>query len=101
MDNDPEFISAALAEWAEENKVELKFTRPGKPIENSYIERFNRTYRTEMLDMYVFKTLNEVRDLTENWMREYNNERPHDSMDDLTPWNYISEIFLNPKKKAA
>ncbi|WP_139344048.1 integrase core domain-containing protein, partial [Vibrio ruber] len=56
---------------------------------NSYIERFNRTYRTEILDMYVFKTLNEVRDLTENWMREYNEERPHDSLNDLTPWEYL------------
>lgn len=101
MDNSPEFTSVALAEWAEENKVELEFIRPGKPIENSYIERFNRTYRTEILDMYVFKMLNEVRDRTENWMREYNNERPHDSLDDLTPWDYINEVFFNPEKKAA
>ncbi|WP_443083706.1 IS3 family transposase [Vibrio sp. E14] len=90
MDNGPEFISATLAEWAEANNVELEFIRPGKPTENSYIERFNRTYRTEILDMYVFKTLNEVRELTENWMREYNDERPHDSLNDLTPWEYLA-----------
>ncbi|MGD1335192.1 IS3 family transposase [Vibrio harveyi] len=90
MDNGPEFISTALAEWAEENRVELEFIRPGKPTENSYIERFNRTYRTELLDMYVFKTLSEVRELTEQWMKEYNDERPHDALDDLTPWEYLA-----------
>ncbi len=85
MDNGPEFISTTLADWTKENKVELEFTRPWKPKENSYIERFNRTYRTEILNMYVFKTLCEVRELTEKWMKEYNDEHPHDSLDDLTP----------------
>ena len=56
--------------------------------QNSYVERFNRTYRDEILNMYVFKTLSEVRELTENWIREYNEERPHDSLGDLTPWEY-------------
>lgn len=88
MDNGPEFISAALAEWAEEHSVELEFIQPGKPTQNSYVERFIRTYRDEILNMYVFKTLSEVRGLTENWIREYNEERPHDSLGDLTPWEY-------------
>jgi putative transposase len=88
MDNGPEFISAALAEWAEEHNIELEFIQPGKPTQNSYVERFNRTYRDEILNMYVFKTLSEVRALTENWIREYNEERPHDSLGDLTPWEY-------------
>ena len=88
MDNGPEFISAALAEWAEEHQITLEFIKPGKPTQNSYVERFNRTYRDEILNMYVFKTLNEVRVLTENWMTEYNEERPHDSLGDLTPWEY-------------
>lgn len=90
MNNGPEFISITLAEWAEENTVELEFIRLGKPTENSYIERFNRTYRTEMLNMYVFKTLSKVRDLTEKWMKEYNHGRPHDSLDDMTPWDYLA-----------
>jgi putative transposase len=90
MDNGPEFISAALAEWAEEHRVILEFIKPGKPTQNSYVERFNRTYRTEVLDMYVFRTLNEVREITERWMIEYNEERPHESLGDLTPSEFLA-----------
>lgn len=91
MDNGPEFISSALAGWAEQHQIQLEFIKPGKPTQNSFVERFNRTYRTEILDMYVFKNLHEVRELTEKWMREYNEERPHDSLDDLTPWEYLAK----------
>ncbi len=66
----------------------MNFIEPGKPTQNSYVERFNRTYRDEILNMYVFKTLSEVRELTENWIPQYNEERPHDSLGDLTPWEY-------------
>lgn len=91
MDNGPEFISTQLAEWAELNQIELEFIQPGKPTQNSYIERFNRTYRDAILNMYVFKTLNEVRNRTEVWLKEYNHERPHDSLGDLTPWEYLAK----------
>ncbi len=94
MDNGPEFISTALAEWAEDYGIELEFIQPGKPTQNSYVERFNRTYRDEVLNMYVFKTLNEVREITENWIREYNDERPHSSLGDLTPWEYLAKHEL-------
>lgn len=94
MDNGPEFISTVLAEWAEEHDIQLEFTQPGTPTQNAYIERFNRTYRDEILNMHVFRTLTEVRELTEDWMREYNDERPHDSLDDLTPWEYLAKHEL-------
>ena len=84
----PEFISAALAEWAEEHRIQLDFIKPGKPTQNSYVGHFNRTYRDEVLNMYVFRTLNEVREITEKWIRQYNEERPHDALGDLTPWEY-------------
>lgn len=90
MDNGPEFISVTLASWAEEHGIELEFIQPGTPTQNSYVERFNRTYRDEILNMYVFRTLSEVRELTENWITEYNDERPHDSLGDLTPWEYLA-----------
>ena len=91
MDNGPEFISAALAEWAEDHSIDLDFIQPGKPTQNSYVERFNRTYRDEVLNMYVFRTLKEVREVTEKWIREYNEERPHDALNDLTPWEYLEQ----------
>lgn len=90
MDNGPEFISIALADWAEQHSIELEFIKPGTPTQNSYVERFNRTYRDEILNMYVFRNLTEVRELTESWMTEYNDERPHDSLEDLTPWEYLA-----------
>jgi len=95
MDNGPEFISTVLAEWAESHTIELEFIKPGKPTQNAYIERFNRTYRHEVLNMYVFKSLREVREITENWIREYNEERPHDSLADLTPWEYLKKYTKN------
>lgn len=91
MDNGPEFISTVLADWAEVNDIQLEFIKPGKPTQNSYVERFNRTYRDEILNMYLFRTLNEVREITDNWVREYNEERPHDSLGDLTPWEYLAK----------
>jgi transposase InsO family protein len=86
----PEFISVTLARRAEENNVELEFIKPGKPTQNSYVERFKRTYRDKVLNMYVFSTLAEVREITDQWIREYNEERPHDALDDLTPSEYLA-----------
>ncbi|HCA9669002.1 TPA: transposase family protein [Klebsiella variicola subsp. variicola] len=88
MDNGPELVSLTLAQWAEEHGVMLDFIRPGKSTQNAFIERFNRTYRTEILDFYLFRTLNEAREITERWLAEYNGERPHESLNNLTPEEY-------------
>ncbi len=85
LDNGLELISLVLAEWAEEHGVSLEFINPGKPMQNGFIERFNRGYREAVLDMYVFRSLDEVREQTERWVKEYNEERPHESLGNLTP----------------
>jgi len=89
-DNGPELVSIALAGWAEDHDVELDFIEPGKPTQNSYVERFNRTYRDEILDLYLFRSLAEVRDLTSSWLKKYNEERPHDALGDMTPVEYLA-----------
>ena len=89
MDNGPEFVSVALAGWAEDHDVQLEFIQPGRPMQNSYIERFNRTYRDEVLDLYLFRSLSEVRDITSYWTTKYNEERPHDALQDMAPVEYL------------
>lgn len=89
LDNGPEFVAVAMADWAEERGVELEFTQPGRPMQNGYIERFNRSYREGVLDMYVFHTLSEIREHTERWRQDYNEERSHDALGDLTPKEYL------------
>lgn len=88
VDNGPEFVSVAMAEWAEQHRVHLEFIKPGKPTQNSYVERFNRTYREEVLDAYLFATLDEVRTLTRHWISQYNGERPHRALGRQTPLDY-------------
>ncbi|AKC80628.1 transposase [Xanthomonas arboricola] len=85
LDNGPEFISAALRQWAQQHGVTLIHIQPGKPTQNAYIERFNRTFRTEVLDRFVFTTLDEVRRMAEDWRHRYNHPRPHRSLGGLPP----------------
>ena len=92
LDNGPEMVSVTLADWAEQHHVLLEFIKPGRPMQNGFIERFNRSYREAVLDMFVFQSLSEVREQTELWLKEYNEERPHKSLGHLTP-----REFVNPK----
>lgn len=87
-DNGPEFIATVLADWAEQHEVDLEFIQPGKPMQNGFIERFNGSLRRGVLDMYVFRTLSEVREHVERWRQDYNEEIPHDSLGKLTPVEY-------------
>lgn len=84
-DNGPEFIGEAFAAWAKDAGMAIEYIQPGKPNQNAYIERFNRTYRDEVLDQHLFPNLDDVREATYWWLIEYNEGRPHDSLGDLTP----------------
>lgn len=89
MDNGPELISQRLESWAKERQIELLHIQPGKPAQNAYIERFNRTYREEVLDAYLFDTLQEVRQITENWLEDYNTIRPHEALQGVSPRQFV------------
>jgi putative transposase len=74
MDNGPEFVSVAMSEWSEKHNIHLEFIEPGKPMQNSFIERFNRTFREEVLNFYIFSSLSEVKEITESVLIQYNTE---------------------------
>jgi putative transposase len=89
MYHGPEFTSTMLETWAMENSIKLEFIKPGSPYQNGFVERFNRSYREEVLDLYLFESLQEVREITDEWLDIYNYERPHDSLGDITPIGYL------------
>lgn len=91
VDNGPEFISHKLCEWCGYNKITLQFIQPGKPTQNALIERKNGSIRRELLNAYLFYSLNEVRELCQQWRHDYNHERPHKSLGYLSPINYLQK----------
>ena len=76
-DNGPEFISHEFVRWATEHGIRIEYIQPGKPQQNAYIERYNRTIRYSWLSKHLFDTLDEVQDYATNWLWHYNHERPH------------------------
>ena len=95
VDNGSEFISRALDKWAYDNKVTLDFSRPGKPTDNPFIESFNGSFRDECLNTNWFLSLEDAQDKITHWKTEYNTFRPHSSLSDLTPDEFISKIIQN------
>ena len=88
VDNGPEFISKDLDLWAYWNKVKLDFSRPGKPTDNAFIESFNARFRLECLNEHWFLTLEDAREKIEAWRLDYNENRPHSSLGNMTPTEF-------------
>ena len=90
VDNGPEFSGRVLDQWAHKHKVKLHFSRPGKPTDNAMIETFNAKVRAECLDQQWFESLGEAQEQLEEWRKEYNRMRPHSSLNNLTPDEYLA-----------
>ena len=98
VDNGPEFSGKALDEWAYRKGVKLDFIRPGKPVENAYIESFNGRFRDECLNENQFVSLQDARVRIESWRMDYNTERPHGSLNGLTPAEFAEKEGFKEQK---
>lgn len=88
VDNGPEFLSKIFVNWCKLHGIKINYTQPGKPVQNAYIERFNRLFREDILDAYIFDNIEQVRTLSYNWMNDYNYNHPHGSLNKMSPVEY-------------
>jgi len=89
VDNGPELISEVFLAWYGDQHIEVRHIQPGKPNQNAFVERFNHSFRREVLDAYVFGSIDEVRAATDEWLEDYNTERPHDSLGRVPPRTFL------------
>ena len=90
-DNGPEFISYKLREWCTSKQINIQYIQPGRPMQNAYVERKNGSLRRELLNAYLFDSLQEVRIMCEEWRTYYNTQRPHKALKYLTPMKYAEK----------
>ena len=101
VDHGTEFTSRALEDWAYRRGVKLDFTRPGRPVENAFIESFNGRLRDECLNVNQFASLADAKERIEAWRTDYNQHRPHSSLGNLTPNEYVREAQEQPTVEVA
>ena len=90
VDNGPEFISKTLVKWCNSKGVALSYIQPGKPAQNAFIERFNRLFREDVLDAYLFDTIQQTRIISTKWKDDYNYNHPHGSLKGMSPKQYLA-----------
>jgi len=93
LDNGPELTAESFTAWAKEEGIELRFIQPGKPNQNAFIERFNKSFREEVLNANLFNTLSEAQEAAEIWLTDYNEYRPHESLGDVPPAMFKPRVF--------
>lgn len=93
LDNGPELTADAFVDWAKDHDVTLLFIQPGKPNQNAFIERFNRSFREEVLDAWLFNAISEVQDAADDWTTDYNEFRPHESLGNVPPAVFKPRVF--------
>ena len=94
VDNGPELLADKFLTWCEKWGIQLRYIQPGRPAQNAFIERFNRTYRTEVLNAYVFESLEQVQEISSEWLRSYNEERPHEALAGVPPATYRAQLTV-------
>jgi putative transposase len=91
-DNGPELISGRLMEWAAKHQIHIQHIQPGKPQQNAYVERFNRTVRYEWLSQRYWESINEVQEFATQWMHKYNHQRPNMALGGITPKQRLAMV---------
>jgi putative transposase len=95
VDNGPEFLSKVFKDWCRKLEIEIKYIQPGRPMQNGYIERLNKTFREDVLDAYYFDSLEEMRILSDEWQHNYNYHHPHKSLKRKTPDAFRRNLITN------
>ena len=93
LDNGPEMTSHTFVDWARDQGIRLMFIQPGKPNQNAFIERFNRSFRTEVLDACLFDSVDQVQAQADAWLTDYNEQRPYESLGNVPPAVYMPRTF--------
>ena len=93
LDNGPELTAIAFTEWCTSRGIEAQFIQPGKLDQNAFIERFNRSYREEVLSAHLFESIADVQEITDDWLGRYNEIRPHDALGSLPPARYREKLL--------
>ena len=94
MDNGPEMTSEKFIEWAKEQGIVLMFIQPGKPNQNAFVERFNRSFRDEVLNANLFNSVDQAQEAADDWVQDYNEFRPHESLGDVAPMEFMPRKFV-------